>query len=119
MAVVLPDPAGAMASCTRRPQVASWRTRWAWAVLRVIPLATDSSSATSTSTSLAARPPRRVAASSRYASSASTASDVYSRLPATSYTLTPSRRRSTSGTCTGSPLPSGIEWVGFRTAATT
>ena len=60
MAVVFPVPAGASASCTRRPEVAISRTRWACAALRVTPLATDSSSATSTS--LGAHRARRRAA---------------------------------------------------------
>ena len=48
IAVVLPDPAGAIASWSRAPEVAISRTSVACPALRVIPLAVDSSSARST-----------------------------------------------------------------------
>ena len=48
MAVVLPVPAGAMASCSRAPEVAIRRTRSAWPGSRSIPLAVISNNATST-----------------------------------------------------------------------
>ena len=48
MAVVLPDPAGAIASCTRAPEVAISRTSVIWPGLRLTPFAVDSSSARST-----------------------------------------------------------------------
>ena len=48
MAVVLPLPAGAKASCTRCPEVPNWRTSWACPGLRSTLLAMDSNSAIST-----------------------------------------------------------------------
>ena len=123
-AVVLPDPAGAMATCTRALEVARARTRWAWASLRDTPLARASSSATSTWVSLMLCPSVRAAASRMTCSAARIASLVYRRDPATSYTLFPSARRNGSGvppaaTCAGSSRDSGTLTAGASTAATT
>jgi hypothetical protein len=48
IAVVLPVPAGAIASCNRAPEVAISRTKAACPAFRVIPLAVTSSNAIST-----------------------------------------------------------------------
>ena len=59
IAVVLPAPAGAIASCSRAPEVAIVRTSAACPALRVTPLAADSSRAMSTAESATACPSTR------------------------------------------------------------
>jgi len=83
MAVVLPDPAGAIASWSRAPEVAISRTSCAWAGFRVTPFAADSSSATSTTAAGTAGPSVRSAAATRRASASMTACEVNSAAPAT------------------------------------
>ena len=58
MAVVFPLPAGAIASCSRAPDVAIRRTRSACPALRFTPFAVSSSNATSTRVSGTVRAPR-------------------------------------------------------------
>ena len=72
MAVVLPVPAGAIASCTRAPEVAIARTSPAWPASSWTPFAVISNNATSTAVSGMVRPPVRPAAATRRCSAAST-----------------------------------------------
>ncbi len=82
IAVVLPDPAGAIASWSRAPEVAISRTSVACPALRVMPLAVDSSSARSTEDASTAYPSWRPAASTRRCSAASTLLEVNRSAPA-------------------------------------
>lgn len=83
MAVVLPDPAGAIASWRRAPEVAISRTSDVWPALSVTPLATLSMRAISTADSSTASPSVRLAASTSRFSAAITLVDVNRSAPAT------------------------------------
>ena len=89
MVVVFPAPAGAIASCSRAPEVAIPVTRAACPALRVTPFAACSNSATPTASALAVCPSHRPAASTSRCSAARIAAEVYRVDPATSYTLRP------------------------------
>ena len=65
MAVVFPAPAGAIASCSRAPEVHICRTSAACPASRAVPFAAISSSARSTADSSTADPSRRPAAVTR------------------------------------------------------
>jgi len=82
IAVVLPAPAGAIASCSRAPEVAIVRTSAACPALRVTPLAVDSSRAMSTADSVTACPSTRPAMATRCCSAAMTLAEVNSCAPA-------------------------------------
>ena len=69
-AVVLPAPAGAIASCSRAPEVAIDRTNPTWPAFNAVPLATISNSATSTAASSTLRPSSRPATWRRRCSAA-------------------------------------------------
>ena len=102
MAVVFPAPAGAIASCTRAPEVAMPVTSAACPALRLTPLAACSSNAIATASALAVCPSRRPARATRRCSAARIAGEVNRADPATSYMLVPSRRRSSVGSRTSS-----------------
>ena len=82
MAVVLPDPAGAIANWSLAPEVAISRTSVAWPALRVTPLAVDSSSARSTEEASTAYPSYRPATSTSRCSAARTLLEVNMSAPA-------------------------------------
>ena len=83
IAVVLPVPAGAIASCSRAPEVAICRTSAACPAFRVTPLAAASSSATSTAAGDIAWPSQRPAVSTSRCSAARMRVEVNSSDPAT------------------------------------
>ena len=83
IAVVFPVPAGAIANCNRRPEVAMARTKAAWPASRSTPFAVISSNATSTLVSGMVRPSVRPATSTSRRSAARTAEEVYRSEPAT------------------------------------
>ena len=62
MAVVFPAPAGAIASCTRAPEVHIWRTSEACPASSAVPFAAISSKARSTAVCSTDAPPRCPAA---------------------------------------------------------
>ena len=98
-----PDPAGAIANCTRAPEVAISRTSSTWPGFSRVPLASVSSSARSTAVAGAtfAVPKRRRPAPAGLRRPASPV-EVNSCAPATLYTLAPSLRRNGAGSA-GSP----------------
>jgi hypothetical protein len=83
IAVVFPAPAGAMASCSRAPEMHIWRTRAAWPAFSGIPLAAISSSARSTADGSTEWPSRRAAVASSRCSACSTRAEVNRAAPAT------------------------------------
>ena len=102
MAVVFPVPAGARASWTRRPEVASSRTSARWAVLRPMPLAAVSAIAIPTRTSLIAPPAAASGGRERGAARRRRSPrEVYSRAPCRLYTLAAIRSGQTAGTGAG------------------
>ena len=82
MAVVLPAPAGAMASCRRAPEVAISRTRVACPALRGSPLAVEASMARSTAPAGTLRPSYWPARATIRASAARSCGEVKRAEPA-------------------------------------
>ncbi len=83
IAVVLPDPAGAIATWTRAPEHAIARTRATWPAFSSTPFAAVSSRARSTVAGSTRRPSRRPAASTSRCSAARIRFDVNNSAPAT------------------------------------
>jgi hypothetical protein len=96
-AVVFPAPAGAIASCSRAPEVAMDRTSPACPASRTNPFAADSSSANSTVGASMLRPSIQPAVVTSRCSAARIRVEVNSSDPATVYTLEPSARRNAAG----------------------
>ena len=82
MAVVLPAPAGAIASCSLAPEVHICRTSEACPASRTVPFAAISSKARSTAVCSTDAPPRRPAAVRRRVSASRIRCEVYRSAPA-------------------------------------
>jgi hypothetical protein len=104
MAVVLPAPAGAIASCSRAPELHMTSTRAACPASKALPLAAASKRASSMAPASTARPSVRPAVVTNRCSAAKIRAEVNSSDPATVYTLEPSTRRNTAG----SLIPSSV-----------
>jgi hypothetical protein len=83
MTVVFPAPAGAMASCSRVPEVHMERTRAACPASRLTPFAADSSNASSTAPAATTQPSVRPAAATRRCSASRIRAEVNNSDPAT------------------------------------
>ncbi len=118
MAVVLPEPAGAMASWTRAPEVAISRTSIVWPGLSGTPSASACRIARSTAGPGIRRPFRSPAAATRRCSASRIRFEVYCCEPAMVYTDARSTRWSGSGSLIGSGLLSAIEWTRIARSTT-
>jgi hypothetical protein len=93
----LPAPAGAIASCSRVPEVHMARTSAACPASKAFPFAADSSRAKSTVSASTTRPSLRPPVATSRCSAARIRAEVNSSDPATVYTLEPSARRKVAG----------------------
>ena len=97
IAVVFPAPAGAIASCSRRPEVAMAVTSSTCPTFSSRPACALASSAAPTWIGAVVRPPIRPANSTNWCSAATTRAEVNRSAPATVYTEVPSARSSGPG----------------------